>query len=100
MSPPHDETDEERELRRELNRTREMMRMRHDALAVDERDRLRQAHWMHCPKCGAQLAEVAFRKVRVDKCFACGGVYLDDGELEQLAGRPGWFDAMRAFFAR
>jgi hypothetical protein len=53
---------------------------------------------MHCPKCGADLTEIDFRGVKVDKCFACGGIYLDDGELEQLVGRPGWFEAMRTFF--
>ena len=39
-----------------------------------------------------------FRGVKIDKCLSCGGVYLDDGELEQLAGRPDWFKAMVSFF--
>ena len=52
---------------------------------------------MRCPKCGSQLSEVQFRLVKVDKCFTCGGVYLDDGELEQLTGKPGWFESMLRF---
>ena len=53
---------------------------------------------MRCPKCGSELAEVQFRAVKVDKCFSCNGVFLDDGELEQLTGKPGWFDSMLRFF--
>ncbi|MBK6916071.1 MAG: zf-TFIIB domain-containing protein [Deltaproteobacteria bacterium] len=54
---------------------------------------------MHCPKCGMELSEITFRGVKVDKCFACGGVWLDDGELEELAGKPGFFEALRRLFA-
>lgn len=79
---------------------RDEVRRANEALAEQERERLRQLHFMHCPKCGAELSEVVFRGVKVDKCFGCGGVYLDDGELEQLAGKPGWFEAMRYFFSR
>ena len=27
------------------------------------------------PKCGMQLEEIAFGDVRIDKCFACEGLY-------------------------
>ncbi len=67
-------------------------------LSERERKALKDLHWMHCPKCGSSLTEITFRGVKVDKCFGCGGVYLDDGELEQLAGKPGWFEAMRLYF--
>lgn len=55
-----------------------------------ERERRRQQeqkdlHWMHCPKCGSRLAEIGFQEQRVDRCEACGGVWLDAGELEALA---------------
>jgi hypothetical protein len=84
--------------RKELANRRDAHRRKMAALAEHDRERLRSLHWMHCPKCGAGLEEVIFRGVRVDKCFACGGVYLDDGELEQLAGKPGWLEAMLRFF--
>jgi Zn-finger nucleic acid-binding protein len=29
---------------------------------------------------------VAFRGIRIDRCSNCGGVWLDNGELEKLAG--------------
>ncbi len=53
---------------------------------------------MCCCKCGTQMDEIVFRGVRVDKCLKCGGVYLDDGELEQLVGKPGWIEELRKFF--
>jgi hypothetical protein len=51
-----------------------------------EREKLKALHWMRCPKDGGQLHEVTFRDVSIDKCEDCGGVFLDRGELEQLAG--------------
>ncbi len=47
----------------------------------------KQAHYMKCPKCGYGLETIKWRKVDVDKCFRCGVVVLDDGELETLAGQ-------------
>jgi uncharacterized protein len=57
--------------------------------AADEQKRLRELHWMHCPKCGMDMHEVKYGKLDVDVCFACGGVFLDKGELEQVATAPG-----------
>ena len=69
-----------------------------ESMADAEREAQRKLHWMRCAKCGAQMDEIVFRGVRVDKCLHCGGVYLDDGELEQLVGKPGWIQALRTFF--
>ncbi len=52
-----------------------------------ERERLRALHHMRCPKCGLALQEVAFRGVQADLCFACGGIFLDRGEVDRIA-RP------------
>ena len=92
------ESEDEYILRKEIEQRREAVRAKRAELAEDERSKLKELHWMRCAKCGAELHEVEFRGVKVDKCFACGGVYLDDGELEQLAGRPGWFDSMVKLF--
>lgn len=67
-------------------------------LAEEQREAQRKLHWMRCCKCGARMDEIVFRGVRVDKCLRCGGIYLDDGELEQLVGKPGWIEALRSFF--
>jgi uncharacterized protein len=92
------ETEQEVLAREAMERQRSEVQRRHAQLAEAEREQQRQRHWMRCPKCGSELAEVQFRDVKVDKCYACGGVYLDDGELEQLTGKPGWFDSMLRFF--
>ena len=98
MSRRPNESEQEYHARLAMERQREAARQRNSQVPDADRERERQLHWMRCPKCGAELAEVQFRDVKVDKCFACGGVYLDDGELEQLTGKPGWFDSMLRFF--
>ena len=51
---------------------------------------------MRCPKCGEPLQELSFQKIVVDQCAGCGGIWLDAGELEQVAGREegGWLGKM------
>ena len=49
-----------------------------------EQQRLKALHFMRCPKCGMEMHEVRLRGVDVDVCFACNGVFLDQGELEHL----------------
>lgn len=39
-----------------------------------------------CPRCGTKLTQRALQGITVDECPACGGVWLDRGELETLAG--------------
>jgi hypothetical protein len=49
-----------------------------------QREQEKEAHWLHCPKCGGQMAEIALDVLRLDKCRECRGVYFDDGEIEIL----------------
>ena len=44
-----------------------------------------KASYMKCPKCGAPLKERSFQKIAIDQCTGCNGVWLDAGELEQVA---------------
>jgi hypothetical protein len=97
MSRRPNENEEEYIQRLEMEKQREQVAARRRELAQEEASKLKELHYMKCPKCGSDLSEVEFRGVKVDKCFSCGGVYLDDGELEQLVGRPGWFEAMRDY---
>jgi len=57
-------------------------------ISADERERLKALHWMRCPKCGMEMKTIKLNQVDIDKCFSCGGIYLDDGELEKVSGRP------------
>jgi Zn-finger nucleic acid-binding protein len=55
--------------------------------ALEEQRRLKELHWMRCPKCGMEMHEVHYGKADVDVCFSCGGIFLDKGEIEQLVQR-------------
>jgi hypothetical protein len=81
MSRRANESEQEYQARLAMERQREAARERDSQLLDIDRERQKQLHWM-----------------RFDKCFTCAGVYLDDGELEQLTGKPGWFDSMLRFF--
>jgi ribosomal protein S27AE len=47
---------------------------------------------MRCPKCGEGLATANHFGVNVEECSNCGGVWLDRGELDELAKHEsdGW----------
>jgi uncharacterized protein len=70
------------------------------AMAADEQKRLRDLHYMHCPKCGMEMKEVHYGKLDVDACFACGGVFLDKGEIDIIAhpGQKGIMGAILNLF--
>jgi ribosomal protein L37AE/L43A len=50
-------------------------------------EQARDTALMRCPKCGEKLVEMTQAEVVVDECPACGGMWLDKGELETLASR-------------
>lgn len=86
-------TDNEDEFfaREEAEKRRKLALERAHKLADDEREKLKQLHFMHCPKCGMKLESHTYREVQIEKCHHCGGVFLDDGELERLAGKDAGF---------
>ena len=51
------------------------------AASAAEKIRLKEAHWMHCPKCGQKLSMEKCGAVEIDVCPSCKGVWLDAGEL-------------------
>ncbi|RJP66787.1 MAG: hypothetical protein C4532_15670 [Candidatus Abyssobacteria bacterium SURF_17] len=74
---------EQKELE-QLKKFREEEKARKEA---EEQERAQKIHHCKCPKCYGDLEEIVFKKkVRIDKCTQCGGVWLDNGELETLAG--------------
>lgn len=52
----------------------------------EQRQSAKDICYMKCPKCGGDLHEVLFRGIKIDRCTACDGVWLDNGELQKLAG--------------
>ena len=85
------EGEEEYFVRLEVERVRKGAGERQAKLLAEERERDRALHFMKCPKCGMQLAEIAFGDVRVDKCFSCDGLWLDKGELDLIREKDGGF---------
>ena len=80
-------TEDEYFVREDAEKKRKLAQAAMKELEAAERARLKQLHWMRCPKCGLELHEVKYQQIDADVCFACGGVFLDKGELEQIA-RP------------
>lgn len=77
--------------KQEMERLRRQRRDTAREMAAQEKEALKHQHWMRCPKCGLELAEITFRGVDVDACFNCGGMFFDQGEIDKaLAHRePG-----------
>jgi uncharacterized protein len=53
----------------------------------DARASMQKVCYMKCPKCGEALKERSFQKILIDQCTGCNGIWLDAGELEQVAGK-------------
>jgi len=51
---------------------------------AEEGARLKQLHFMKCPKCGHDMKEENLQGVSVDRCTFCEGIYFDAGELDQV----------------
>ena len=63
----------------------ELLRARRAELDAARASAERHATHGQCPKDGAELVEREFHHVKIDVCSKCGGVWLDQGELEQLS---------------
>ena len=53
-------------------------------LADAELKKAKELHFMKCPKCGMNLVEIDYKSIKVDRCSACEGIYLDKGELAEI----------------
>ncbi len=94
------EAEEEYYARHEFERKKKLEQEKRQKLEAAERERLKELHHMRCPKCGAQLVEIDYRGVAVDKCSSCFGVWLDAGELEMVSeldrrGLEKWFGVFK-----
>ncbi len=81
--------------KKEFERKKKLDEEKQKALAEEEKKRLRDLHHMQCPKCGMHLVEIDYKHIIIDKCSSCGGIWLDPGELDEIAkddtGRFGGF---------
>lgn len=83
--------------RQEFERMKDVEEKRARRIEEEEKESLKELHFMRCPKCGMQLVEIDYRTIKIDRCTACDGVWLDAGELEEISK----FDAsvMGKFFS-
>jgi hypothetical protein len=94
------ESEEEYFARQEYERRKQALADQSSRAAEEERQRVLAVARERCPKCGAPLVVVHYRNVEIDKCSRCGGIWLDMGELERLAGEEtaGFLGGIRKIF--
>ena len=82
-------TEDEYFAREQAEKLRKLAAEKRKQMAEDEAEALKQKHWMHCPKCGQEMGQIAFRGVELERCFNCGYTGLDQGELEKIVEEEG-----------
>lgn len=85
MSRRPSEKEEEFIVRMEYERKKKLEEEKHKELVQSERKRLKDLHFMRCPKCGMELIEIDYKTIKIDKCSKCEGIWLDAGELEAVS---------------
>jgi len=81
---------------------KELIERKRQAQAARPAIDIRPPHWMKCPKCAGEMAEIELAGIRVDQCGSCLGIYFDHGELEILieSKEPkGFLNAMKRVFS-
>lgn len=79
------EAEEDYFKRLEFEKLKKAEAAKRERMEAEEKQRCKELHYMCCPKCGMQLIEIDYHGIAVDKCSGCDGVWLDAGELEQVA---------------
>ncbi len=86
-------------VRQEAIKLRKLVIKQREQMDNEEREKLKGVHWMHCPKCGMKMKTIQINEIEIDKCFSCGGLYFDEGELEKVSGRTEtFFDTVNDVF--
>lgn len=79
-------------------KNQELIEKLRSKMAVSEQAKASGKSSMKCPRCDGSLEESQFEGVAIDTCDTCGGVWLDCGELGQLAKNAessGWWSRFR-----
>mgnify|MGYP001050676119 FL=1 len=80
------EREEEYFARLEFEKKKKSEEEKQKKMAEEEKKKLRDLHYMKCPKCGMELIEIDYRGIKIDRCSACEGVWLYAGEFETISG--------------
>ncbi len=78
-------TEDEFFAREDVEKKRKLALQLKRQLSADERQRLRDLHLGHCPRCGMEMQKVHAGRLTVDVCFGCNGAFLDRQEIELIA---------------
>ena len=76
--------EEEDIARMEFEKKKKLEEEKHKNIKENEKKRLKELHHMRCPKCGMELIEIDYKKIKIDKCSECEGIWFDAGELETI----------------
>ncbi len=79
------EQEEEYFARMEFERKKKIEEEKHKKLGDEGKRRLKDLHYMRCPKCGMELIEIDYKGIKIDECSECEGIWLDAGELETVS---------------
>ena len=71
--------------RMEYDRLKKIEEEKHKRLKAEEKNKLKELHYMRCPKCGMEMIEIDYKGIKIDKCSECEGIWLDAGELEAVS---------------
>jgi hypothetical protein len=75
----------EKKLLEEARKAREAREAERQAKESEaERKRIKDLHYLKCPKCGHDLKAENLDGIEIDRCSFCEGFFVDAGELEQL----------------
>lgn len=70
-----------------VKKERELLAKLRAKQAEEAKASVQKTYHMRCPKCGEPLKERSFQKILIDQCTGCNGIWLDAGEMEEVAGR-------------
>ncbi len=79
------EQEEEYFARKEFERKKKIEEEKHKKLGDEGKRKLKDLHYMRCPKCGMELIEIDYKGIKIDECSECEGIWLDAGELETVS---------------
>ena len=84
MTKKPTENEDEYFARLDFEKKKAIAAKRAQDMAEDERRKLKDLHFMHCPKDGHDLVAITLHGVQVERCPSCEGMWEDKGELDQL----------------
>jgi hypothetical protein len=95
------EKEEEYYARQEYEKKRKLEEQKNKSMKAGDKEKLKELHFMKCPKCGMDLIEIDYKSIKIDKCSECEGVWLDAGELEAISSmEKGGLDKLFSVFKK